>query len=80
MYVSPIAEENERGSLGSFASSNVIPSAIPDYYYEEAESPDDNEEELSPDYEKEEPVSNDDSEGLVSKASLGKRHKPSLTR
>ncbi|KAK3062356.1 hypothetical protein LTS18_004219, partial [Coniosporium uncinatum] len=62
MYVSPIAEENERGSLGSFASSNVMPSTIPEYYYEEGESPGDYEEELSPDSEKEEPVSNDDGE------------------
>ncbi|KAF1983847.1 hypothetical protein K402DRAFT_337574 [Aulographum hederae CBS 113979] len=76
-YVSPIAEEHERGSLGSFASSNVIPSQAPSYYYE-GETPSDDE---TPNEEKDEKKIQPDGKeapGLVRQASLGKRHKPSV--
>jgi hypothetical protein len=68
--VSPIIEESEgRFSAQTYASSNVIPSSIPNMYFESGEIPSDDEEEI---LEQSSPT-------LYRQASIGKRHKPSLT-
>lgn len=69
--VSPIIEESEsRTSIRSYASSNVIPSGSRNFYYDDLDSPsdDDDDEAIL-----------DGSSTLVRQASLGKRGKPSLT-
>ena len=81
-YVTPIPEElpePAQNPHGSYASSHVIPSnwgeSQPGYYVGEEEedlNEGDNGQELKG-------GDHDDSTGLVRKASLGKRHKPSLT-
>jgi hypothetical protein len=68
--VSPIIEESEgRYSGRSYASSNVIPTSIPNVYFEDGETPSDEEEEV---FKQSNPT-------LYRQASIGKRHKPSLT-
>jgi hypothetical protein len=79
-YVSPIVEESEnRTSHGSFASSNVIPSGVPEFFLEEEEEEEEN---LSDDegaeFEKADSGPMPE-KGLVRQASLGKRAKPTLT-
>ncbi|KAI9716112.1 MAG: hypothetical protein M1812_005539 [Candelaria pacifica] len=84
-YVSPIPEESPQRSHGSFASSHVIPSSWgsgpPDPSSsggldglsdeDDLHEEDDGRESRGADH--------DEESGLVRKASLGKRHKPSLT-
>ncbi|OCL03168.1 hypothetical protein AOQ84DRAFT_227891 [Glonium stellatum] len=81
-YVSPIAEESEtnRSHHGSYASSNVIPSGANGFYFDEEGTP--SEEDLpttSEDGRESRAGDHDDQSGLVRKASLGRRTKPSLT-
>lgn len=81
-YVSPIAEESEtnRSHHGSYASSNVIPSGASDFYFDEGSTP--SEEDvpgISEDGRESRAGDHDDQSGLVRKASLGRRTKPSLT-
>lgn len=81
-YVSPIYEEAERASVRSFASSNVMPSAVPDFYLEdgECETPSDEEDEATRGLHNRAPsTDHNDRSSLVRQASLGKRTKPKLT-
>ncbi|QDS73066.1 hypothetical protein FKW77_009777 [Venturia effusa] len=81
-YVPPIYEEAERASVMSFASSNVIPSAMPDFYLEdgEGETPSDEEESTPGGLHNRTPsADHNDRSSLVRQASLGKRTKPKLT-
>jgi hypothetical protein len=65
--VSPIIEESEgRTSIRSYASSNVIPTNVGNFFYDEGETPSDDED-----------VTDEDK--LVRQASVGKRGRPSLT-
>ncbi|KAF2104810.1 hypothetical protein NA57DRAFT_71015 [Rhizodiscina lignyota] len=73
--VSPIVEEAERVSHGSYASSNVIPSGVPDYYMDDTPSDDESPRREQASMRLED---HDDDRGLVRQASLGKRAKPSL--
>ncbi|OCK83804.1 hypothetical protein K432DRAFT_284295, partial [Lepidopterella palustris CBS 459.81] len=80
-YVSPIAEESEpnRSHHGSYASSNVMPSGVHDFYFDEEASP--SEEDMpvtSEDGRESRAGDHDEQSGLVRKASLGRRTKPSL--
>jgi hypothetical protein len=73
--VSPIIEESEgRNSARSYASSNVIPTNIRNFYYDEGESPSDEDEAVF-----DEAVFEEADPSLYRKASIGKRGKPSLT-
>ena len=84
-YVSPIPEESPQRSHTSFASSSAIPSSWgsgpPDYYsgatLEEISDEDDRRDE--DDGRESRGADHDEESGLVRQASLGKRHKPSLT-
>jgi hypothetical protein len=80
-YVSPIYEEAERASVRSFASSNVMPSTVPDFYLEdgEGETPSDEEEEAGGGLNGRPSTDHNDQSSLVRQASLGKRSKPILT-
>ncbi|TID16629.1 epidermal growth factor-like type 3 [Venturia nashicola] len=81
-YVSPIYEETERASVRSFASSNVMPSAVPDFYLEdgEGETPSDEEDEATGGLNNQTlPTDHHDRSSLVRQASIGKRTKPKLT-
>jgi hypothetical protein len=72
-YVSPIREESEhRSSVKSYASSNVIPTNVPEFYLEETPSDDEGPKDgvFSA---SEKPT------GLLRQASLGKRGKPNIT-
>ncbi|KAF2271076.1 hypothetical protein CC78DRAFT_538759 [Lojkania enalia] len=89
-YVSPIAEEAEirsdtlRSHHGSFASSNVIPTNVNDYYMADDGIRSDDEETVTSDYGRESRASDHDemsglvTPALVRQASLGRRTKPSL--
>jgi hypothetical protein len=79
-YVSPIVEESTdvRASVGSFASSNVFPTDVPDFYLEDASDDDDVVNRPTPGNSDSTSVPNNGS-GLVRQASLGKRTKPTLT-
>jgi hypothetical protein len=64
--VSPIIEESEgRMSVRSYASSNVIPAGAGNFFYDEGETPSDEE--------------GTDEEKLFRQASIGKKGRPSLT-
>ena len=78
--MSPIVEEaaEARRSVGSFASSNVIPAEIPDFYLEDASDEEDEAEAGADGHDLRETDHNEKS-GLVRQASLGKRSKPNLT-
>lgn len=81
-YVSPIAEESEtnRSHHGSYASSNVIPSGTSDFYFDEEGTPSEEDAPgISEDGRESRAGDHDDQSGLVRKASLGRRTKPSLT-
>ncbi|KAE9990438.1 hypothetical protein Vi05172_g9791 [Venturia inaequalis] len=81
-YVAPIYEEAERASVRSFASSNVMPSAAPDFYLEdgEGETPSDEEDEATGGlHNRSLSTDHNDRSSLVRQASLGKRTKPKLT-
>lgn len=79
-YVSPIYEEAERASVRSFASSNAMPSAVPDFYLEEGETPSDEEDEATRGLDDRAPsTDHNDESSLFRQASLGKRRKPKLT-
>ena len=81
-YVSPIAEESEinRSHHGSYASSNVIPSGASDFYFDEEGTPSEEDAPgISEDGRESRAGDHDDQSGLVRKASLGRRTKPSLT-
>jgi hypothetical protein len=78
--VSPIAEESSevRGSVGSFASSNVFPTDMADFYLHDPSDEDDvSTPRAIPD--RRDPRSDNEGSGLVRQASLGKRTKPTLT-
>ena len=86
-YVTPIPEELPEIAHGSFASSHAIPTSwtdgLPEYYMglDEGEEEEEGEEELPDKQDERLSRSGDDDggTGLVRSASLGKRHKPSLT-
>ncbi|KAF2816865.1 uncharacterized protein BDZ99DRAFT_3447 [Mytilinidion resinicola] len=81
-YVSPIAEEAEinRSHHGSYASSNVIPSNVQDFYFDEDASPSDDDRPISVENGRESRAGDhDEQSGLVRQASIGRRTKPSLT-
>lgn len=81
-YVSPIYEEAERSSVRSFASSNVMPSAVSDFYLEEGEgeTPSDEEDEATGGLSNGRPsTEHNDLSSLMRQASFGKRTKPKLT-
>ncbi|KAF2436692.1 hypothetical protein EJ08DRAFT_578554 [Tothia fuscella] len=79
-YVSPIAEESSvRGSVGSYASSNVFPAEKAEFYLEDAS---DDEDLPTPKAKPSQSVvlgHDVEGRGLVRQASLGKRTKPTLT-
>jgi hypothetical protein len=75
--VSPIPEEANSRTTNSYASSNVIPSQMKDFYLEETPSDEDNDSTLDFDWEKDgEKVKESQ---LLRQASLGRRQKPALT-
>ena len=76
-YVSPIVEESSelRGSKGSFASSNVIPSGVPEFYLEDGEGETNSDDDMIDYYDGQD----HGPKPLVRQASLGKRAKPTLT-
>ncbi|KAI9748254.1 MAG: hypothetical protein M1835_001853, partial [Candelina submexicana] len=84
-YVSPIPEESPQRSHGSFASSHAIPSSWgsgpPDPYSSEGLEglSDEDDPHDEDDGSESRGADHDEERGLVRKASLGKRHKPSLT-
>ncbi|KAF2502552.1 hypothetical protein BU16DRAFT_545850 [Lophium mytilinum] len=81
-YVSPIVEEAEtyRSHHGSYASSNVIPSNVQDFYFDEDASPSDDDRPISIENGRESRAGDhDEQSGLVRQASIGRRTKPSLT-
>jgi hypothetical protein len=80
-YVSPIAEESSdvRASVGSFASSNVFPSDVPDFYLEDGSDDEGTVTGASPNIDNARGGENNNGGGLVRQASLGKRTKPTLT-
>lgn len=86
-YVSPIAEESEtrsdtiRSLHGSFASSNVIPTNVNNYYEDDGiqfESDDEAASPLSDDGPGSRASDHDERSNLVRQASLGRRTKPLL--
>lgn len=77
--VSPIPEEsNPRTQTNSYASSNVIPSQMKEFFLEETPS-DDDRSTLDFDWAKDGEKIQQPSPGLVRQASLGRRQKPALT-
>ena len=82
-YVTPIIEEQyEHGhnNHGSYASSHVIPTSWGDDGSPEFYTPGEEEEDaINEDGRESRSTDHDESSDLVRKASLGKRHKPSLT-
>jgi hypothetical protein len=80
-HVSPIVEESEgTRSHNSMASSNVIPTDAPEFFYDDEVTPS---EEGQPvgveDGRRSRAEDHDDQSNLVRKASLGRRTRPSLT-
>ncbi|KAF2146257.1 uncharacterized protein K452DRAFT_294837 [Aplosporella prunicola CBS 121167] len=79
-YVSPIVEEAESSrSHNSFASSNVIPSSVPDFYLDEYGNPSYDDIPMNSPSDDGRFSHDGDEKGLVRHASVGKRVTPALT-